>query len=318
MRISTGDSNTKGENESFGYVIGTRSEKLTHGKVYNEFKDLLMTFVGADFKNGNDIACLIREMKDPEPDLRNEHEPKRPLKGTGDKYDDFEMEEWRMKYKIFLEHKSIMKSNEKKLYALVWGQCTQALKSELMGLDKYEESEKNADAKWLLKNIKLISAGVDTTVNVVVTYHQQFMNILFLRQGLSESMEDYLKRFNALTETTKLAGGKNLWYCKKLYDKKLQDATNDEIKTSTEKVQAIFFLLHGDKTRFGARIRELERAMHAGRDEWPKLVVAAYHLMIKTQEQLISEELRLSRTSQGRGGRAQASSQFLQQDGNGG
>ena len=56
--------------------------------------------------------------------------------------------------------------------------------------------------------------------------------------------------------------------------------------------------------------------MHAGRDEWPVTVVGAYHLMIKTQEQLIEVETRLARTNQGRGrGRG---SQFVQHDENSG
>ena len=45
-RSDTVDSNTKGENEAFGYVIETRSEKLTNGRVYNEFKYLLVTLLG--------------------------------------------------------------------------------------------------------------------------------------------------------------------------------------------------------------------------------------------------------------------------------
>ena len=53
---------------------------------------------------------------------------------------------------------------------------------------------------------------------------------------------------------------------------KMKDASEVEIKQSEEKVQAIFFLLHGDKQRFGARIRELERGMHADRDEWTTTV----------------------------------------------
>ena len=114
-----------------------------------------------------------------------------------------------------------------------------------------------------MENIKIVSAGVDSTTNAVVTYHNQFMNILFIRQSPTESMEDYMNRFNAMTATTKLVGAKNIWYCKKLFDVRMQDASDAQIKESEEKVQAIFFLLHGDKQRFGARIRELERGMHA-------------------------------------------------------
>ena len=53
--------------------------------------------------------------------------------------------------------------------------------------------------------------GVDATANVVVTYHQQFMSASFIRQHQTESMEDYLKRFNALVTTVKLVGGDNIW-----------------------------------------------------------------------------------------------------------
>ena len=77
---------------------------------------------------------------------------------------DFEIEEWKMEHKMFLERKMLMKSNIKKLYALVWGQCTQELKSELMGLKKYEENEKKANTLWLLENIKVVSAASDDQI----------------------------------------------------------------------------------------------------------------------------------------------------------
>ena len=241
LRVDTGDSNTKGENETFGYVIGTRSEKLAHGKVYDEFKDLLMTYVGSDFKNGDDIACLIRYLKDPEPDLINNFAPKKPRKKAATAaYDTFEMEEWRMEHKMFLDRKMLMQDNTKKLYALVWGQCTQALKSELMGLKDFEEYKKTSSSLWLLENIKIVSAGVDATANPVVTYHNQFMNMSFMKQSPTESMEDYLNRFNAMTATTKLVGAENIWFCEKLANVKIQQATNEQRKESEEAVQAIF------------------------------------------------------------------------------
>ena len=74
LRIATCDANTKGENKTFGYVLGTKNKKLTHGKTYNDFKELLMTYVGANFKNGDDIMSLIRDFEDPEEILKNNHE----------------------------------------------------------------------------------------------------------------------------------------------------------------------------------------------------------------------------------------------------
>ena len=92
----------------------------------------------------------------------------------------------------------------KKLYALVWGQYTQDLKSQMTNLANYGDSEKKTNSLWLLTNIKIISAGVDKTSNVMVTYHQQFMSVSFIRQSLTELMEEYLNRFNALAATTKV------------------------------------------------------------------------------------------------------------------
>ncbi len=91
-KIETGDINKRGENESFGYVIGTRNEKLTHGKVYNDFKDFLLIYVVGEFKNGDDILCIVRELKDPEEDLKREHGAKRPEKTKDSTYEDFAIE----------------------------------------------------------------------------------------------------------------------------------------------------------------------------------------------------------------------------------
>ena len=81
-------------------------------------------------------------MKDPEADLIREHGATKPTKNTDGEYDDFAIEEWKMEHKMFLDRKISMKSNIKKLYALVWRQCTQALKSEIMGFSDYNKNEK--------------------------------------------------------------------------------------------------------------------------------------------------------------------------------
>ena len=310
-RIDTTDSSSKGENESFGYIIGTKSERLTNGRVFNEFSDLLMTYIGAEFRDGDDLGSLVRDLKDPVPDLISSYTPNKPTKGS-DGYDTFEMKEWEMEQKMFIDRKMRLKSNMRKLYALVWGQCTQGLKSEIIGLKDYDENKKKADSKWLLEKIKVVSAGVDSTANVVVTYHKQFMNVSYFRQSQTESMEDYMNRFAAMVATVKLVGADNLWYCGQLHDVKMQNASEAQLKENEEKVKATFFFLHGDKIRFGAKIRELESAMHNGRDEWPTTVMGAYHMMVRTQEQLIAIEKGTNRYNRRGGGRGPSGGQFVQ------
>ena len=56
-------------------------------RLYNKFKDLLLTFVGTVFKNVDDIACFIRDLKDLEEDLKNEYVAVKPTKNKDGNYD---------------------------------------------------------------------------------------------------------------------------------------------------------------------------------------------------------------------------------------
>ena len=65
-----------------------------------------MTYVGSEFRNGDDLGCLIRDLKNPEADLISDYTPKKPKKqgvDVKDRYNDFEYEEWKMEQKMFLE-----------------------------------------------------------------------------------------------------------------------------------------------------------------------------------------------------------------------
>ena len=68
----------------------------------------------------------------------------KPIKNEDENYENFAIEEWKMEHIMFLERRTLMKSNKEKLYALVWGKCTQALKSEIMGLTDYVKNKKKS------------------------------------------------------------------------------------------------------------------------------------------------------------------------------
>ena len=69
-------------------MIGTKNEKLINGKLYDEFKDLVITYTTKTFTFGEDIAVLIRELLDPTAAFEADQKPSRPTK-IGDKYDEF-------------------------------------------------------------------------------------------------------------------------------------------------------------------------------------------------------------------------------------
>jgi hypothetical protein len=47
--------------------------------------------------------------------------------------------------------KTKLKDNVKALYAVVWGQCSDAMKAKIKTSDKYEEERNANNVSWLLK-----------------------------------------------------------------------------------------------------------------------------------------------------------------------
>ena len=67
---------------------------------------------------------------------------------------------------LFLERQHILRQNTTKTYHLIWGQCSPALQSQLMGDTEYMEKSTSCDCVWLLEALRLLSAGVDKHSNV--------------------------------------------------------------------------------------------------------------------------------------------------------
>ena len=86
--------------------------------MYDEFKDLVITYTTKTFTLGEDIAVLVRELLDPTTALEADQKLSRPTK-ISDTYDEFEIEEWKQKNRNYLTRKDTMKSNCKKLYGFV-------------------------------------------------------------------------------------------------------------------------------------------------------------------------------------------------------
>ena len=66
-----------------------------------------------------------------------------------------------------------------------------------------------------------------------------------------------------------------------LLKKKIKDATKTRIKAKWERFKAMCFLLRADEGHYGEILDELKKVVYKGRDEYPKMVSAAYELLLK-------------------------------------
>ena len=60
------------------------------------------------------------------------------------------------------------------MYRIIFGQCTEALKSEIKGDDKYKDKEMDLNTLWIMQKVKQISAGINTKKIEVQAYLNEY------------------------------------------------------------------------------------------------------------------------------------------------
>ena len=182
-----------GETPELEAVIGLLSEKLDKGVTMEQFQEKLKLYVLKNF--GEDVVALVSDFYDPRTDFETKHAPidlsteeaKRP--GS--------MKKWEMKYKKYLDREENLDEKINKLYALIMGQCTIAVRSVIKDDPDFTKKSRDFDALWILEKVKTNSAGVESKAKPVLSYHEQLLFFLNMRQDQNENDDGYLTRFNS-------------------------------------------------------------------------------------------------------------------------
>ena len=77
--------------------------------------------------------------------------------------------------------------------------------------------------------------------NPVLSLHEKILSFLTMRQGIKESDDEYLTRFNSRYKVLELAGGGHIFCSPKILGKTIHDATDSEIKTENDRFLEFFF-----------------------------------------------------------------------------
>ena len=166
---------------------------------------------------------MITNIVDPVSDFETKNAPEDP--SVEDQESMFKMKLWELKAKNYLEKEETIQQNVNKLYAIIIGQCSPVLKSVLKADGDYTQKSNEFDALWLLKKLKVISAGVDLKVNPLLTLQKKTINFFSAKKGFNESDDDYLVRFESKCKKLELAGGEHIFYSPKIVRTKLLNAS---------------------------------------------------------------------------------------------
>lgn len=197
-----------GDTSDIGAVIALKNEKISKKAPFAMFREKLADYVIKTLTHPDDVFKIIKKMEDPEAKFEKEH---MPTDLTNEEAKSMAKKSiFEQKCKLYVAREQTMKSNKSKIYSLIWGQCSPGLQAIIQGDKDFVTKEEKRDVLWVLEQVKLATAGIDERANQYENMCQVLLTFLTMRQGETESNDDYLERFKSNAETVKLTGGKEL------------------------------------------------------------------------------------------------------------
>ena len=161
-----------------------------------------------------------------------------------------DIEIFKEEIKEYAKDLKMLKANLKKLYSIVFSNCTESVQTMIQNDSEYEEKAKVFDHTWLLQKVKTIVSGLDTKVNLRVPLNDVIINYMFLKQFTNESNEAYYTRLKSMVDTLKIAGREHILISPVMLGISIDIATASELNEEKEKFIAVCFILMSDLERY--------------------------------------------------------------------
>jgi hypothetical protein len=248
--------------------------------------DLLANYVGAKYEHGGEIRNLIKNLAPiiiPEPaDLPTVPAPT----ATQTKI-------WELKIAAYVKKEDKIADNVRKLYSLVWGQCTDYMKSKLETVSTFQNISDTQDALGLLKEIKGFTYKFENEKYPAQSLVEATDKLHRLFQGKEMTNSQFLEKFKSMVAVIEHYGG-SVGMHPKIEQHEIASITKTPWDSSTtyaddiilaaeiaakERVLACMFLNRADKTRYGDMVIELHNDYVKGKDSYPSTMRAAFTML---------------------------------------
>ena len=249
------------------YIFDKVTEQNRHENMYETSMEQLVNHVGRNFTQGEHIVGAV---------LHGEQGPEKPdpcQKNEDGSNDEEDMVRFNYAMKEYTREMKIYKSNLSKLYHLIIGQCTPALKANMKTHADWATTERKQNGLELLKILReTISSGGAGKNKVVAIFLQ--MRALFGKnlQG-DKPLAEYLTYFKNQLVVLKDLGGD-------LCPTGLSDSISD-MDADTEKLRAVMFLYCANAKYTGLITQLDNEEATSGEEKYPATIQAMYNAMEK-------------------------------------
>jgi hypothetical protein len=220
-----------------------------------------------------------------------------PAIGEPPTIDPVEQEIFREKIRMYVKTEAAIETAMKSLYDLIWGQCTESLRSRLRGNNAFTTYSTTADSITLLKSIRAEMTGLQDKQYLSHALHKVVWDFYNLSQGKHRSNQEYYDKFNLHVSTAKESGatiGTHPGGVTEVLNDTAADPDNptnlereEAIKHSaTNRYLAVAFLLGANRIRYGMMFEEIENEYLRNKDVTSKKVVTYPRTVAKAYDYL--------------------------------
>ena len=99
-----------------------------------------------------------------------------------------------------MEKEEHIERGNKKLFSLVWGQCTEVMKTELKSMSNYEQLKEDQDGIELIKTIKCVTFSFRDQNYIIGSVWKAYQRIFTLIQQQDTDLKDHLEKVQNIVE----------------------------------------------------------------------------------------------------------------------
>ena len=257
-------------------LVGSRSADL-----FIKSKKAVANYVGRTYQHSGDIRRAIETLTLPTIPI--------PTAPVADPIPPLLAAIFSEQVKKYVKQTSRLHENVKHLWALVWGQCSDTIRTRLQDLDTYDDMHTVSDGLWLLIAIKDLMSNVQEQKYVPLSIHLAKRQFFLLSQG-GNTVGEYYEQFKNQTDVLNQIGagiGNDEAIMKQVlcsHGINIDEATDaQEENAETQVIEwylTLAFLMGSDRGQFGRLLETLENDFTAGNDNYPKTLTNAYNMLL--------------------------------------
>jgi hypothetical protein len=189
---------------------------------------------------------------------------------------------WEAALKSYSRRSEELRNNLTTFYAVIWGQCSEAMRTKIRALDTFSSQNKDNNCIWLLNEIKGVTHQFDTKRNIFLSLHDARIAYYGCKQNQNQKNAEYLDLFRAnieVLEYYKATVGESHIF--------VDDMNGTRTEVERRKIAryctiAIDFLKGADPRRYSILWSDLANQQTRGNDQYPADLTAAYSMLVTT------------------------------------